>query len=212
MTESTPTDAAKAIAATYDDLATTYDRNRGLFDLSEVLADFIPLLPPEGHLLDLGCGAGEPVASTFLSRGWKVTGVDLSSAMLALAQTHLPTMELLQADMISAELPSETFDAVTAVYSLFHVPHAQHAAVFSNVHRWLKPAGHFLFTYATKDYTGHARFDGTKEFMAHDLFYSHTTPAEMFDQLADARLRVINATDRNIGGETFLWVTAQRAC
>lgn len=65
-----------------------------------------------------------------------------------------------------------------------------------------------MFTYATADYTGHPRFDGTKEFMGRELFYSHVTPDEMHGQLAQAGLTVAAEQKRSIGGETFLWVTA----
>ncbi len=201
---------AESVAEVYDDFARTYERSRGQFDISEVLEDFTANLPQRGSLLDLGCGAGEPVASTFVSRGWHVTGVDVSGSMLALAETHVLAMTRIRADMATVELPSDVFDAVTAVYSLFHVPSQQHPTVFASVHRWLKPGGQFLFTYATQKYTGCKRFDGTKDFLGQELFYSHTTPAEMFGQLADAQLHVISAIDRTIGGETFLWVTTQK--
>ena len=42
------------------------------------------VLPPEGRVLDLGCGTGEH--SRFLaSKGFEVTGIDASPAMLAKA-------------------------------------------------------------------------------------------------------------------------------
>ena len=71
------------------------------------------------------------------------------------------------------------------------------------------PGALFLFTYATRAYTGHERYDGTKEFLGQQLFYSHVTPDELRRQLDDAGFADVAAVERAIGGEAFLWVTAQ---
>lgn len=198
------------LSAVYDDFAATYAYNRGAFDISAVLESFAELLPAVGDLLDLGCGAGEPVASRFLGQGWRVTGVDSSAGMLALAQTYAPGMRAVRCDMRDAAFPDNSFDAVAAVYSLFHVPAGDHPALFTRIRRWLRPGGSALFTYATADYTGHDTFDGEIEFMGRRLFYSHVTPARMKEQVREAGLEVVALDERDIGGETFLWVTARR--
>lgn len=192
----------------YDRLADTYEQNRGLFDMSEVIDDFYRRLPERpGRLLDLGCGAGEPFPAFFLARGWRVVGVDFSSRMLELARHFQPKMETLQADIRKVDFPAESFDAVSAVYCLFHIEHVQHPALFSGMHRWLKKGGKALFTYATQEYTGAEVFSGYKEFMGETLFYSHTTPARLHDILTAAGFAVEACRYRDIGGETFLWVT-----
>lgn len=197
------------VAGVYETFAKTYDKNRTQFDLTEVLTDFRKPLPDVGVLLDLGCGAGEPVAKTFADDGWRVIGVDFSKAMLDLAGRHVPEMTRLQADMRTLSFAEESFDAITAVYSLFHVPWEDHPRIFTNMRRWLKPGGQVLFTYATRAYTGKRKFSGTKEFMGQELFYSHTTKKELREQLSKAGLKVVRAKDRSIGGETFMWVTAK---
>ena len=57
---------------------------------------------------------------------------------------------------------------------------------------------------------GADEFEGEKEFMGQQLFYSHTTPENLRAQLADAGLAIRAFDLRDIGGETFLWVTADR--
>lgn len=198
-----------SLALVYDEFARTYDDNRGLFDMSPVIADFMAQLPASGNLLDLGCGAGEPFAKAFLDRGWSVTGVDFSARMLELAARYVPGMTRVHGDMHEVAFPAASFDAVCAVYSLFHVPHALHPDLFCRVRSWLRPGGRFLFTYATRAYTGHERFDGTKEFLGQRLFYSHVTPAELRQQLDDAGFVGVEAVERFIGGEAFLWVLAR---
>ncbi|HRT05891.1 MAG TPA: hypothetical protein P5204_09345 [Kiritimatiellia bacterium] len=91
------------------------------------------------------------------------------------------------------------------------MPRARHPELFAKFRRWLRPGGQVLFTYATKEYTGAAEFEGEKEFMGQRLFYSHTTPEKLRAQLAAAGLAVRAWDFRAIGGETFLWVTAAKA-
>lgn len=115
----------------YDRFADTYEQNRGLFDMSEVIKDFFRRLPEQpGRLLDLGCGAGEPFPAFFITRGWRVTGVDFSSRMLELARHYQPKMETVPADIRDVEFPDGQFDAVTAIYCLFHIEHEKHENIF----------------------------------------------------------------------------------
>jgi len=192
----------------YDRFADTYEKNRGLFDMSDVIADFYQKLPGvPGRLLDLGCGAGEPLPAYFIGRGWQVTGVDFSSRMLEMAHHFQPDMKTIFADMTEVDFPDEQFDAVTAIYCLFHIEYQKHEEIFQKIHRWLKPGGKSLFTYATKEYTGADIFTGCKEFMGERLFYSHNTPDYLSATLTSIGLTVESAKYRRIGGETFLWVT-----
>jgi SAM-dependent methyltransferase len=194
----------------YAALAQTYDANRGLFDMSEVLEDSFSRLPPTpGTLIDLGCGAGEPVPAAFLERGWQVIGVDFCPEMLALAARHVPQMQRVKADMREVDFPNESADVVTAIYSLFHLPASEHPGLFARVRRWLRPGGRFLFTYASRDYTGQDEFDGYKTFMGQRLYYSHLDPTGLAQQVCDAGLELEAVTPRDIGGERFLWVSAK---
>ena len=193
----------------YDEFAEIYESNRGLFDMAPVLEPFFAGLAREkGRILDLGCGAGEPFPRYFLDRGWEVYGVDFSKKMLHLAAQYAPGMHTICDDMTEVDFAPAQFDAVTCIYSLFHVPRARHPELFAKFRRWLRPGGQVLFTYATQEYTGTAEFEGEKEFMGQQLFYSHATPEILRGQLADAGLAVCAFDLRDIGGETFLWVTA----
>ncbi len=195
----------------YDGFADTYDQNRGLFDMGEVFDAFYGSLGVErGRLLDLGCGAGDSFARRFVDRGWQVTGVDFSERMLALAARYVPEMERIHADMRKVEFGAEQFDAITAIYSLFHLPSGDHLPLFRKFERWLRPGGHALFTYATRQFTGGEEFDGHIEFLGQALYYSHKRPEALFADLESAGLKVEAADYREIGNEVFLWVTASK--
>lgn len=192
----------------YDEFAETYAENRGHFDMTEVLDSFYQRLRvKKGRLLDLGCGAGGPFARFFIDRGWTVIGVDFSKRMLELASKYVPKMQTIHADMREVEFEPGQFEAITAIYSLFHVPRNDHAALFHRCYQWLRPKGKALFTYATKEYTGSIEFDGHKEFMGQKLYYSHNSPDKLYADLEAIGFNIESTDLRNIGNETFLWVT-----
>ncbi len=195
----------------YDSFAKTYEAHRDQFDMSDILDPFFDGLgKTKGRLLDLGCGAGEPFPRYFLDRGWEVYGVDFSKNMLELAVRFAPEMKLIHADMLDVEFEPAHFDAITSIYSLFHVPRARHAELFDKFFLWLRPGGKTLFTYAAKEYTGEDEFEGFREFMGQNLFYSHTSPAKLRIAIEESGLHVESITLRDIGGESFLWVTADK--
>jgi len=88
----------------YNRFAERYEQNRGLFDMSDIISGFFNRLPrATGHLLDLGCGAGEPFPAYFLEHGWQVTGVDFSFRMLEMAHLYQPGMKTIFADICEAD-------------------------------------------------------------------------------------------------------------
>jgi cyclopropane fatty-acyl-phospholipid synthase-like methyltransferase len=195
----------------YDKFAATYEKSRGIFDMSEILDSFYGRLEAKkGKILDMGCGAGEPFARFFVNHGWMVTGVDFSRQQLALAAKYVPEMQTIRADMREVEFASDNFEAITAIYSLFHIPSSDHSALFAKFYRWLCPQGKMLFTYATKEYTGSDEFDGYKEFLGQELYYSHKRPAALWADLENTGFHIESKDYREIGGETFLWVTVSK--
>jgi ubiquinone/menaquinone biosynthesis C-methylase UbiE len=72
-------DSYNKIAPTYAQVSATMSEN-----LLEIAKEFLTLLEPGAHILDVGCGPGRDMA-WFESHHVNVTGVDFSSAMLELA-------------------------------------------------------------------------------------------------------------------------------
>ncbi|QUM80800.1 MULTISPECIES: bifunctional 2-polyprenyl-6-hydroxyphenol methylase/3-demethylubiquinol 3-O-methyltransferase UbiG [unclassified Moritella] len=200
-----------SLRETYNSFADTYDVNRGAFDISDILNSFYSnLASKSGKLLDLGCGAGEPVASYFIDNDWQVTGVDFSERMLELASKYAPKMKAVRSDISDVKFKSNEFDAVTATYSLFHIPSELHVDLFSEIFKWLKPKGKLLFTYATKEATGVEEFSGYIKFMDTEFYYSHKKPAELFCDLQRIGFTIEAQEYHTICNETLLWITAQK--
>lgn len=193
----------------YNEFAREYDENRDIFDISEIIESFWnKLSKPKGKLLDLGCGAGVPFAQSFVEKGWEVIGVDFSEEMLRAANKNVPEMKTILSDITKIEIPGNSIDAVSAIYSLFHLPKEEQSLLFKRVRKWLKPGGKFLFTYASREYTGKDEFDGSITFMEQELYYSHTTPEKLRSELTKTGFSNLKFEYHEIGGEIFLWVTA----
>lgn len=195
----------------YDKFAESYDSNRELFNIDGIINDFRYQFKDEpGNLLDLGCGAGVPIGRSFVDSGWSVTGVDFSSKMLLLANKHVPEMKTVCSDMCDIQFGEGEFSAITSIYSLFHIPKNQHADLFGKFFRWLQPNGMALFTYATREYTGSEEFEGYKEFLGQQLFYSHETPGTLLQMLEDTGFSIESKDYHCIADETFLWLTVRK--
>jgi len=101
--------------------------------------------PSARSVLDLGCGTGRH-ARLLAEHDYKVTGVDLSEEMLAVARAASPNGSFFQGDVRSLRL-GRTFDVVL---SLFHVMSYQTTnsdlqAALSTVREHLTPGGLFVF-------------------------------------------------------------------
>lgn len=135
-------DAKAIVASDYDDIAETYHRWTSASSLRlSWLDSIIPLLPPGARVLDLGCGAGVPVARRLTDHGFAVVGIDGSPRQIALARDNAPRATFMVADMTTVAFEPMSFDAVTAFYSITHVPRDEHAALLKRIRTWLKPSG-----------------------------------------------------------------------
>ena len=96
-------------------------------------------LPRGGHVLDVATGTGL-VAAELLRRGFRVTGVDQSPEMLAVAHRRFgDKVELINASAESLPLDAESFDHLTYTYLLRYVPDP--GATLAELVRVVRPGG-----------------------------------------------------------------------
>lgn len=138
--------------APYDLIADQWSQERHASGFREqpYVDRFFDLTKPGAYILDLGCGSGKPIGRYLLDRGFRLTGVDASLAMLDLARTNCPEAELIVGDMVSIAL-SDRYDGIIAWDSIFHIPKAEHPALFDNLHRWVRPGGPVLLSLGGSD-------------------------------------------------------------
>lgn len=173
------------------------------------LHDLLARLPERPAVLDLGCGAGVPCTALLAEHG-DVTGVDVSARQLELARQRVPGARFVQADMATADFPSGSFDAVTAFYSVAHVPRDEHAELFLRIAGWLRPGGHFLAA------LGCGATDGTvADWLGAPMFFSsHDAPTNrrlLAGAGLDVRVDELVTMREPEGPATFQWVICCRS-
>lgn len=145
------TSPSEAIVGLYERNARHWLQDRGS-DLHERpwLDRFTAPLSPGASILDIGCGSGEPIARHLIDRGFEVTGIDSSPALIAIAAGRLPAGEWIVRDMRQLDL-GRRFDALIAWHSFFHLsPHDQRP-MFSRFAAHATPGAMLMFTSGSQE-------------------------------------------------------------
>ena len=108
-------------------------------------------LPTTGncHILDLGCGTGLELGEYFaLNPSAKVTGIDLSSGMLAELKRKFSDKDitLMLGSYFDLPLGNNVFDAAVSVESLHHFTKEEKVPLYAKLHKALKYGGYFVLT------------------------------------------------------------------
>jgi SAM-dependent methyltransferase len=139
----------RTVAAGYDRLGAHFgewaDQIKG-DPWERFLDELSERLPDGARVLDLGCGSGARLAR--LAGRFELVGVDISTEQIRLARTNVPAASFIHGDFSTLDFEAGSFDAVTALYSIVHVPREEHRALLNKVVLWLKPGGLFLASLA----------------------------------------------------------------
>jgi len=149
-----------------------------------MLDEFETRVPKGGRVLDLGCGAGVPVAKRLAER-YGVTGIDISENQIRLAREAVTGAEFRVADMIEAEIGEAVYDGVVSFYAMIHVPREHHRAILAKVRRALKPGGVALLCLGAEDLE--ADID---EICGAEMFWSHFDAGTYLQMLPEVGLSV----------------------
>lgn len=131
-----------ATAPAYAQWAATYDDpDNGLFAMDEPIIDEILDGLPVGDALDAACGTGR-LTARLAGRGFRMTGVDGSAQMLALAKARVPAGTFAVGDLADLPLPDAAVDLVTTALALTHV--TELGPVYAEFARVLRPGGDLI--------------------------------------------------------------------
>jgi SAM-dependent methyltransferase len=97
----------------------------------------------ELQVLDAMCGSGQ-TTSYLLARGASVTGLDISNEVIDSFQSRWTNANAVKRSLLDSGLPDNSFDCVAVVGGLHHI-HPNVKAAVREIHRVLKPGGHFCF-------------------------------------------------------------------
>lgn len=147
--------------------------------------DLLDDLPSGSRVLDLGCGAGVPVARALAERH-TIVGVDLSASMLRLAREQVPGALFVRADMVTVAFAPRSFDAMVSFYAIFHLPRELQPDLFRRAHQWLRPRGRLLVSVGGTDEPPY-----TEEFFGVEMYWSHYGTPRYREMLREAGFEII---------------------
>lgn len=151
--ENNETQEKTVIKTVYEEIANEYDERIPGSTASDKLfteTEFNFLLNrinSSDNVLDMGCGTGRftiPIAQ----KARKTTGLDISAAMLAKADEKSQKLSLnidfQEGDMANMPFEDSSFDVITSMLALMHIPLENRQQVFVEASRVLKPGGRMI--------------------------------------------------------------------
>lgn len=212
------------IKESYDAIADSYAAQ--FTDASEplrlgYLANLFKRLGAKGDndasVLELGCGAGVPATQFMLQNEnpiIKVTGNDISTSQLDLARSALAKytdrLDLIEGDMLSLAFTDGAFDAVSAFYSIIHLPREEQTQLMTKISRWVKPGGFFLANFSTEAVSAHE----VQQWLGHEkgrMFWSSWGEEGSLKMVEEAGFEILEKeVHLDSDGGNFVWVLARR--
>jgi len=199
--------AAERIIGIYERHASAWASARlheeGLYERAW-LDRFCGLLPQGGSVLDLGCGAGAPVAKYLSELGYSMTGVDSSPAMVSMFQSHLPRERAFVSDMRKLSL-DQRFHGILAWDSFFHLNHDDQRRMFRVFRAHAAARVSLMFT------SGPAHGEVIGRLEGEPLYHASLDAAEYTELLDGEGFEVVAtlAEDQTCGGRT-VWLAQLR--
>lgn len=128
------------IRQVYDSIAVQYLERRNNMHLHAELERFVNLVGSGSTVLDAGCGPGRD-AQYLVNAGQIVTGIDISSEQIRLAQQRVQQAKFAVMNVIDLRFDDETYDGVWCCAVLSHVRRCDFTIALKEFHRVLRPNG-----------------------------------------------------------------------
>jgi len=161
---------------------------------------FINALPQGATVLDLGCGAGAPVALHMVECGIRVTGVDSSPTLISLCCERLPDQEWMVGDMRTLSL-GRIFDGVLAWDSFFHLTYEDQRRMFTIFASHAAASALLMFN------SGPTHGEAIGSYRGDPLYHASLDATEYEALLTQSGFEVVDhvVEDRQAGGRT-VWL------
>jgi SAM-dependent methyltransferase len=193
--------AAGQIVGLYERHAHAWDAARGRRGMERAWLDaFASRVPPGAAVLDLGCGAGEPMAADLVGRGFRVTGVDAAPTLIGLCRARFPEQEWIEGDMRTLSL-GRRFGGVMAGDSFFHLSMDGQRRMFPVFAEHAAPGAALMFT------SGPSAGEALGEFQGEPLYHASLDPEEYRSLLAAHGFAVVrHVVDDPECGDHTIWL------
>ncbi len=174
----------------YDQNAKSYAAKRLATNSPESIKWFLEYLPDQPVVLDGGCGSG--LKSKLLHElGARVTGLDISSGLLAEAVKAYPEINFVTGDLRSLPFKDQSFDGVMLYAAIVHLETiAEVDQVLHECFRVLKPEGKLYLR--VKLQTGENGTEViTDSLSGHDRFFRYYKQPELDTLLENSGFKIL---------------------
>jgi SAM-dependent methyltransferase len=193
--------SSAAIIGLYERHAHAWDNDRGrsLFERGW-LDRFRAVAGAESSILDLGCGAGEPMARYLIECGHALTGVDSAPSLIELGAARFPAHTWIVSDMRRLVLGAR-FGGILAWDSFFHLTADDQRAMFPIFRDHAAAGSALMFT------SGPRAGEAIGSYRGEPLYHASLDAAEYEALLRRHGFEVIEhvAEDATCGGHT-VWL------
>ncbi|TDP02958.1 class I SAM-dependent DNA methyltransferase [Flavobacterium sp. 245] len=135
----------------YNKIVDDWAKIRNNSAVNKPIIDFLEKIKPNGDILDIGCGSGNPIAKYFSENNYSIIGIDFSEKMIEIAKSQeIKNSQFIVSDFFDFETDKK-FDGIVAWDSLFHFPKERQKELYSKIYDLLLPNSYFLFTHGKKE-------------------------------------------------------------
>lgn len=204
------------------------------------LEHLLRILSPGSKVLELGCGAGIPVAQALCQNDniSKIVANDISEVQVQLAEGNCQQwkdkIDFVAGDMMSLTFSERELDGVAAIYSIFHLPRMEQIEMIRRIHLWLKPGGILVSNFAAGSSKALGSEGGVDveenpthwSYFETDMFWSGLGTEETQRMISEAGFELLAADVRNANEDIdptsemrgsdpdrdveFLWIVARK--
>jgi SAM-dependent methyltransferase len=140
----------------------------------------------QGRYLDVGCGSGAALGVA-RALGWRVAGIEIDAAAAEKARRFTDALHV--GDVLSAPFPRRSFDVVTALHVLEHVPDP--VAMARRMLDWVAPGGLLIVEVPNAAGLGAALFGRAWSGLELPRHLSHFTPESLARVMGMAGGRIV---------------------
>lgn len=149
------------------------------------VAEFAALLDEGATVLDVGCGPGNTARQLYALKRIKLTGIDLSQAMVDAARLNVPAGDFYRQDVRLAEFAPESFDAVVLSFCIVHLQDDEAQDLLRRAINWIKKSGLLYLSFMEGKLAG---FE-TTSFSANPVFFNYFPGNELESLLNESGMR-----------------------
>jgi len=184
----------------YDLYAPHYDEKLDYLDSFEK-RKLVELMDNLGgkKVLDIGCGTGR-IIPDLLDKNAIVTGADISTEMLKIAQEKFPKVNFVEADIRKLPFKDDSFDFVIAAFVIVHLKQVELENAFDEVYRVLKPGGKFILTNINQKKAPKLKVKNLGEIVIKSYYH---IPEHVIEALNGCRFSI---EDENFINEGEIWI------